>query len=80
NLSNTSLQLTRTDPEAILLSPQYAEILYVPIERDTLVLYLHKVTLSMMIWFSILASLVIVIILIGMRFFRIKPIKLSLFK
>ncbi|HDD69338.1 MAG TPA: hypothetical protein ENG61_03155 [Candidatus Korarchaeota archaeon] len=80
NLSNTPLQLTRTDPEAILLSPQYAEILYVPIERDTLVLYLHKVTLSMMIWFSILASLVIVTILIGTRFFRIKPIKLSLFK
>jgi len=80
NLTNYSLRLIGTEPEATLLTSQYAEIPFIPIEKGTLKLYFEKVGISLFILISIALSLVIVAIVVSTKFFRLRPTKLLPFK
>ncbi len=72
NLTHDSLSLIKTHPEATLLTSQYAEILFIPLEKDTVVLYLDKVRVSPLIWASFILSAFIIIIISTKRSFKLK--------
>ncbi len=80
NLTNYSLRLIGTDPDATLLTSQYAEIPFIPIEKGALKLYFEKVGVSLFIWISIALSFVIVAIIVSTRFFRLRLSKFLPFK
>ncbi|GEM_PF-3234114 len=80
NLTHSSLQLVKSDPEATLLTPRHAEILFVPINKDTVILYLNEVSFSLFAWLSIVLSLVIVTIMVVTKFLKIKLPKSSFLK
>jgi len=76
NLTQSPLQLIKTDPEATLLTPRYAEILFIPIGKNTVVLYLKKASLSFFVWFSMILSIIIMAFALSKRYLKVKAIKL----
>jgi len=82
NLTQGSLRLIGTNPEATLLTSQYAEIPFIPLEKDTIELYFEKMGPSLLIWVSIAVSLVIVVIITEnkFKFIRLKLGKFLPFK
>jgi hypothetical protein len=80
NLTQSPLQLIKTDPEATLLTPRYAEILFIPIGRNTVMLYLKKVSLSFFVWLSLILSIIVLALALSKKFLKMKAIKLPSLK
>ncbi len=69
---SSSLVLVGSDPAPAMLAPHYAEIIYVPIDEETVVLYLDKVETPLILWVSIFLSGMFVTIAAGMKYFKKK--------